>query len=138
MNVTLSILHFTTTFHNFAFKIETSWAKRAAKPIFETRNVNDFCMLYFSWHKVLICCLKNQWLSSFHCVLLHHKTCWGSWNLVITSLGIPLPIQLTFLDERFLTASWNKINHFAILKHLHLHTLLLSQLYHDDLKALGI
>ena len=44
MNVTHSILHFTTTFHNFAFKIETSWAKRAAKPIFETRNVYDFCM----------------------------------------------------------------------------------------------
>ena len=30
-----------TTFHNFALKIETSWAKRMVKPVLETRNAND-------------------------------------------------------------------------------------------------
>ena len=29
-------LHFMTTFHNFAFKLETTWAKMVFKPISET------------------------------------------------------------------------------------------------------
>ena len=31
----------TTTFHNFALKIETSWIKEIVMPIFRTRNAND-------------------------------------------------------------------------------------------------
>ena len=38
-NITIS--HFTTTFHNFALKIETGWATRMIKPILETRVAND-------------------------------------------------------------------------------------------------
>ena len=30
-----------TTFYNFTFKIETSWAKKVVKPILETWNRND-------------------------------------------------------------------------------------------------
>ena len=30
-----------TTFYNFAFKIETCWAKKVIKPILETSNAND-------------------------------------------------------------------------------------------------
>ena len=38
-------LHFITTFHNFALKIEIIWAKMLVKPInSETRNVNDVNM----------------------------------------------------------------------------------------------
>ena len=37
----IAISHFTTTFHNFALKIETGGATRMFKPILKTRNVND-------------------------------------------------------------------------------------------------
>ena len=37
----MTVLHFMTTSHNFALKIETSWAKKVAKSNLETRNVND-------------------------------------------------------------------------------------------------
>ena len=32
-----------TTFHDFAYKIETGWPSSVVKPILETRNVNDKC-----------------------------------------------------------------------------------------------
>ena len=42
-------LHFIAIFHNFAFKIETSWAERVVQPILETRNINDVWMhVYFT------------------------------------------------------------------------------------------
>ena len=31
----IKLLHFTNTFHNFALKIETSWAKSVVKPTLE-------------------------------------------------------------------------------------------------------
>ena len=41
-----TVLHFMTTFHNLAFIIEAGWAKKATKPILETRCFND--VYYFS------------------------------------------------------------------------------------------
>ena len=38
------------TFYNFAFKIETSLAKRVAKPILETRNAND--VIAYVWFNI--------------------------------------------------------------------------------------
>ena len=55
--------------------------------------------------------------------------------------GTIQPIQLTDIWEKFVTASWNNINDFAILKYLNLNTLLSFQLYRAVscwLKALGI
>ena len=33
------------TFYNFTLKIETSWAKKVLKPIFETSNANDVMLI---------------------------------------------------------------------------------------------
>ena len=37
-----------TTFHDFALKIETSWAKKDVKPSLETWNVND--VIVYVWY----------------------------------------------------------------------------------------
>ena len=37
------ILHFITTFYDFALKTETGSAKRKVKPNLKTRNVNGKC-----------------------------------------------------------------------------------------------
>ena len=45
-----------TTFYNVAFKIETSWAVRVAKPILETWNASDvtgYVWFIHSWIKNL-------------------------------------------------------------------------------------
>ena len=46
-----------TNLHNFAFKIATSWAKRAIKSILETKNTKtmlvSMCMAYSSQDKKL-------------------------------------------------------------------------------------
>ena len=39
----VTILLFMTTFHNFAFRIETGWAPRVVKPILKIRNVINRC-----------------------------------------------------------------------------------------------
>ena len=36
-----------TTFYNFTLNIETSWAKKALKPIMETWNAND--IIVYVW-----------------------------------------------------------------------------------------
>ena len=36
-----------TTFYNFTINIETSWAKKALKPIMETWNAND--IIVYVW-----------------------------------------------------------------------------------------
>ena len=36
-----------TTFYNFTFNIETSWAKKALKSIMETWNAND--IIVYVW-----------------------------------------------------------------------------------------
>ena len=40
-------LHFTTDFHSFAFKIETSWAIRVVKPILKNINANYVSMYIY-------------------------------------------------------------------------------------------
>ena len=46
-----------TAFYNFTLKTETSWAKKVAKPILETWNVNDIIVyvwfIYFQIKKNL-------------------------------------------------------------------------------------
>ena len=37
----IAISYFTTTFHNFALRVETGWATRMVETILKTRNVND-------------------------------------------------------------------------------------------------
>ena len=66
--------HFVTTFHNFAHKTKTGCAARVVKLILETRYLNDLFLylhtVYFSWHKLLNYCLKNQWFLNLNCILL--------------------------------------------------------------------
>ena len=57
--------------------------------------------------------------------------------LLSSPWGIPLLIQLTYFGEKFVTASWNTINNFGILKYLYLDTLLSFQLYHTDERLKG-
>ena len=90
-----------------------------ANSILETRNVNDVCMnvrmFYVSWHKVLIWSLKNQWLLNFSCVLLIIKLAESLEILLSWPWEIPLSMDLTCFGGKFVTTSWNKINHFPIL-----------------------
>ena len=41
-----------TTFYNFTLKIETSWAKKVAKSILETWNVNVVVYLGFIYFRI--------------------------------------------------------------------------------------
>ena len=53
-----------TTFYDFAFKIETSWAKKDVKPSLETWNVNDVivyvCYIYSQIKKKNVKYKKEQ------------------------------------------------------------------------------
>ena len=118
------ILHFITKFLNFSLKIKPGWSTWVLKPTLETRNVNDIWMVYFSWHKALIWILKNQWLLNFNCALIMIKLVEGLGILLSWPWKISLSILLTFWRERDVIVSWNKINHFATLKHLYMNVLL--------------
>ena len=118
------ILHFITKFLNFSLKIKPGWSTWVLKPTLETRNVNDVWMVYFSWHKVLIWILKNQWLLNFNGVLLVIQLVEGLGILLSWPWKTPLPILLTFWREEDFIVSWNKIIHFAILRHLYMNILL--------------
>ena len=46
-------LHFMTTFHTLALKIETIWGKSAVEFISDTRNANNVCMyVWFSYSRI--------------------------------------------------------------------------------------
>ena len=49
----MTFLHFMTTVNDFALEIDTFWAKRVAKPILETRYVNDVCIyIWFIYSQI--------------------------------------------------------------------------------------
>ena len=49
-----------TAFYNSAIKIETSWAKKVAKPILETRNAANDVIVYVWFIQSLIKDYKNK------------------------------------------------------------------------------
>ena len=57
--------HLVTTLYNFALKIETSWAKRARKPILETWNANDVTVYVWFIHS-LTKSFKNMQCKKYH------------------------------------------------------------------------
>ena len=120
-----------TNFCTFALKKEIVWTARMVIPITETRNVIGVCMypsFAFPDIKYLFGALKicGFWTSTLP---INNKTCRVSWNLVIKTLEDTTTNATHIFWEKFVTISWNKINHFAILKHLYLNTLLPCQLY---------
>ena len=69
--------------------------------------VSMFC--YFSWHKLIIWKFENPWFINFNCVLVIIKLAQVLEILYSGLWEIPLPIQLTFFRETFITTSWNKL-----------------------------
>ena len=48
--ITKTYFYLKTNFYNFTLKIETSWAKKAVKPILETWKANDvFGLFILGW-----------------------------------------------------------------------------------------
>ena len=90
------------------------------------------CMPYFSWHKVFFRGPQIKLFLNLNSILVIIKLAEGLEILLSWPWRIPLSMQLTYFWEKFVTASWNNINHFSILKYLYLSTLLSFQLYHAD------
>ena len=55
---------------------------------------------------------------------VNHKSCRRSWKLVIMTEGDYSTYATHIFGEKFVTTSWNNINHFSILKFLYQNTLL--------------
>lgn len=77
------------------------------KPEISVMYVSVFC--YFFWHKLIIWKFENQWFLNFNCVPLIIKLAQVLEILFSGLWEIPLPIQLTFFRETFITTSWNKL-----------------------------
>ena len=77
---------------------------------------------YFSWQRIY---LEPQKLVIFEPQLcpINHQTYRGSSNVVVMTLGDTSTHATHMFWEKFVTASWNNINHLAILKYLYLNTL---------------
>ena len=107
-----TIFTFMTTFHNFAIKIESGWAKRWLRSfwILETPMMyicKYVYMGYFPEIKVLIWSLKNQLFFNFNCSLLIRKLAEGLEILLSWNWGIP--IRFTFFRKKFVMVSWCKL-----------------------------
>ena len=70
---------------------------------------------------------QNEWFVNLSGVLV-----------IIKFTHNPLSVELTYFGEKFVTLSWNNINHFAILKYLYLNTFFVFPALSCGLKALGI
>ena len=104
----ITFLYSISTFHNFALKVEPGWATRWFKSILETRNINNVfmyvCMVYFSWHKLLVWSLKNQWFLNFYCDLLIRVL-----KPSFHDPGGTSQITCILFGKQFVISSWNKL-----------------------------
>ena len=76
-------------------------------------------MVHISWHKDFIWSLKKHWFLNRNCVLLTRDLAEVLEIFLSWRWGIPVPTKITFCWEKFVTVnkfvttSWNKINHFT-------------------------
>ena len=63
------------------------------------------CMIFLSWHKILIRSFRKQWFLIFNCVILIRQCS----NLVLMNLVYTSNHAFHILWGTFVTASWNKL-----------------------------
>ena len=105
-----SFLQFITNFRSFTLEVETSCVIRVFKAILETRIVNDACEDIWLLFLTLSNYLEPEKSVIFELWLcpVDHKTCRGFSEFCSHDPEVSLPIQLSFLQKRFVATSWNK------------------------------